>query len=250
MLERFIKQYEDLVWYAQHDKTDLNHPDRERIETIRRDDPFAYFALEGSAAAWNHGFHCGCLTEARRIVDLLSTLPSVHHEEALSVARWSDPLGAWIGPEEVGVKVPTESPIGYPQESWDTLPDEAKAWISRECSYKQIRWNTKPYGLREVMFAMTREEVKATLSDSCDHYCDLVSYARKDKADPNHSARTFIERIEEEHSDQVANLQSEDGDWHHGFNSGCLATVRLAINLLGSPEDAELAIAFFPDLDT
>ena len=97
---------------------------------------------------------------------------------------------------------------------------------------------------------MTENEFESTLMEACDHYFDLVSYARKDKTEPNHPASTFIERIEEEYRDQVANLQGEDGDWHHGFNSGCLATVRLAINLLGSPEDAELAIECFPELDT
>jgi len=34
-------------------------------------------------------------------------------------------------------------------------------------------------------------------------------------------------QLEKEYPKEVEELSGEDGAWHHGFNSGCLATVRL-----------------------
>ena len=83
-----------------------------------------------------------------------------------------------------------------------------------------------------------------------EQYFDLVWYARGDKTDPDHPGRKAIERIRKEYQDQVAALCGDSSDWHHGFNSGCLATVRLMLGLLGTKEEAEQAEDEFPFLDT
>lgn len=97
---------------------------------------------------------------------------------------------------------------------------------------------------------MTNEQLKAKLEEKCEYYFDLVSYARKDKTDPNHPGREHIERIRRECPDQVAALSREGSDWHHGFNSGCLAMVRLVLGFMGSRKDAKEAEDIFPELDT
>jgi len=97
---------------------------------------------------------------------------------------------------------------------------------------------------------MTRKKLKAKLEDMGEVYFDLVWYARKNKADPNHIGRQDIERIQREYPDQAAALCGDHSYWHHGFNSGCLATVRLVLGLMGTDEDGELAEQLFPDLDT
>lgn len=41
---------------------------------------------------------------------------------------------------------------------------------------------------------------------------------------PNHEA---CSRIDSEHAGEIEKLRGEDGDFHHGFNSGLLAATRL-----------------------
>jgi hypothetical protein len=41
---------------------------------------------------------------------------------------------------------------------------------------------------------------------------------------PNHEAS---KRIDKEQKEEIEKLRSDDGDYHHGFNSGVLATVRM-----------------------
>lgn len=48
--------------------------------------------------------------------------------------------------------------------------------------------------------------------------------------------------------EEMADLQSDDGLWDHGFNSGMLAGMRYAIEALDG--NANLAEGVFPDLDT
>ena len=47
---------------------------------------------------------------------------------------------------------------------------------------------------------------------------------------------------------EVKNLQSESGDWQHGFNSGCLAAFRFIISAM--TESVDEAKDFFPELDS
>ncbi len=140
MLKRFLKQYEDLVWYAQQDKTDLSHPDRARIEKIRKEYPLASFAVSGSASEWNHGFNCGCLAEARRVLALLDEPGAATNEQAVAVSRLSDQLGTYIGTEAVGVEAPKKAPRAIPQEDWETLPPATRERIARDCGYRERKW--------------------------------------------------------------------------------------------------------------
>ena len=48
--------------------------------------------------------------------------------------------------------------------------------------------------------------------------------------------------------EEMNDLQSDDGSWHHGFNSGMLAGMRYAIEVLDG--NANLAEEDFPDLGT
>jgi hypothetical protein len=41
---------------------------------------------------------------------------------------------------------------------------------------------------------------------------------------PNHKES---KRIDEEHKEEIEKLRSEDGDFHHGFNTGLLAAARM-----------------------
>jgi hypothetical protein len=97
---------------------------------------------------------------------------------------------------------------------------------------------------------MKIDKLLKRLSGLRKRYQDLVWYAGADKTDPNHPGRKAIERIRDEFPDQVAALCGDSSHWHHGFNSGCLATVRLILGLMGTAEDASQADAEFPDLDT
>ena len=97
---------------------------------------------------------------------------------------------------------------------------------------------------------MTKKKLKAKLEEKCDLYFDLVWYARKDKTHLKQPGRQGIERIQRDHPAEVAALSGRDSSWHHGFNSGCLAMVRLALGLMGAAEDAEMAEEEFPVLDT
>ena len=97
---------------------------------------------------------------------------------------------------------------------------------------------------------MKKDNLVKRLHQFEEQYFDLVWYARGDKTDPDHPGRKAIERIRKEYQDQVAALCGDSSDWHHGFNSGCLATVRLMLGLLGTKEEAEQAEDEFPFLDT
>ena len=97
---------------------------------------------------------------------------------------------------------------------------------------------------------MNKQEIEKKINQLMDRYFDLVWYARKDKTDPNHPARADIERIRRQLRNQVVALGGPKGDWHHGFNSGCLATLRLISGLLGNAEEAQQSEDEFPCLDT
>ena len=73
------------------------------------------------------------------------------------------------------------------------------------------------------------ELVSSTMSVSCHQY-DSISqtyhlplWLLLDRYH-NHEAS---KRIEKEYSDEIEKLRSDDGDFHHGFNSGLLAATRM-----------------------
>ena len=79
-------------------------------------------------------------------------------------------------------------------------------------------------------------------------YFDLVWYARTSQDEP--LSADGRKRVEAAWSADLEELRSDDSNWQHGFNSGCLAAFRLVLGLLGSEEDAEFARQEFPFLDT
>jgi hypothetical protein len=79
-------------------------------------------------------------------------------------------------------------------------------------------------------------------------YFDLVWYARTSPDDP--VSQPGRRRVEAAWSADLEELRSDDSNWQHGFNSGCLAAFRLVQGLLGSPDDADVARETFPFLDT
>jgi hypothetical protein len=79
-------------------------------------------------------------------------------------------------------------------------------------------------------------------------YFDLVWYARTTPDEP--ASEAGRKRIEAAWSADLEELRSDDSNWQHGFNSGCLAAFRLVQGLLGSEADAEFAREQFPFLDT
>jgi hypothetical protein len=81
-------------------------------------------------------------------------------------------------------------------------------------------------------------------------YFDLVWFARKTDEDYNTIplAKEAMDRIMDQYEEEVDNLSGIDGDWHHGFNSGCLAAFRLILGM--ADYGVEEAIEEFPFLDS
>jgi hypothetical protein len=105
----------------------------------------------------------------------------------------------------------------------------------------------------------TKKQAIDALSQKESKYFDLVWFARKpDLSDdeywgdtPNDiflKAQEGIARVKNEHTAEVNALTGENGEWQHGFNSGMLAGMRYALELLQG--DPELAEQEFPFLDT
>ena len=79
-------------------------------------------------------------------------------------------------------------------------------------------------------------------------YFNLVWYARTTPDEP--ASQAGRRRVEAAWPADLEELRSDDSNWQHGFNSGCLAAFRLVQGLLGSDDDAEFARQEFPFLDT
>ena len=108
------------------------------------------------------------------------------------------------------------------------------------------------------MKANKKEAIELIIQLS-EKYRSLVWYARSnpDPADeqwadtPN---EIFLEAfkqqkiVEDTYPQETADLATESGDFHHGFNSGVLAGLRYALEVLTG--DIETANEEFPFLDT
>ena len=79
-------------------------------------------------------------------------------------------------------------------------------------------------------------------------YFDLVWYARTTAEEP--VSQPGRRRVEAAWSADLEALRSDESNWQHGFNSGCLAAFRLVQGLLGREDDAKFAREEFPFLDT
>jgi hypothetical protein len=96
---------------------------------------------------------------------------------------------------------------------------------------------------------MKKKELIENLITKETKYTDLIWYARSRPENINiKGVRENKERIENSYPNEVTDLQSENGDWHHGFNSGMVAALRYVLTMddLGK----EQADDEFPMLDS
>ena len=70
--------------------------------------------------------------------------------------------------------------------------------------------------------------MKRRLEEFEEKYCDLVWFARRTEEDEKiENIGIQIEEIRSKYPKETQDLEDDDeGDWHHGFNSGMLAAVR------------------------
>ena len=77
---------------------------------------------------------------------------------------------------------------------------------------------------KNKMLMETLAAIKQTANKELKEKFDLVWYAKFRYRYPNHEASA---RIDKEHKEMIQDLRSDDGDFHHGFNSGVLAASRM-----------------------
>lgn len=97
-------------------------------------------------------------------------------------------------------------------------------------------------------FTSWMEEQDLAIEHFLQKYEALVWYARTNPnliAD-NKIALAHYMMVEKKWPDECRLLEEEDGAWQHGFNSGCLATIRVVEHPLGIVKGLE----YFPFLDT
>ena len=99
---------------------------------------------------------------------------------------------------------------------------------------------------------MKKDEKIDRLMEMCHKYHQLVWFARKDPEwlRDGHPSMPGMVEVLMNFKEEAKELTGENGDWAHGFNSGCLATLRLAISLMTSLGGGEDEFEEFPDLDT
>ena len=97
---------------------------------------------------------------------------------------------------------------------------------------------------------MKKQEILEAIVEKEDKYFDLVAYARKspEMYETIPKVKEMVDKIRELYPSEVAELQGENSDWTHGFNSGMLAGMRYVLTLFS--EDKETAEEDFPFLDT
>ena len=104
------------------------------------------------------------------------------------------------------------------------------------------------------------KDVYPELINLLDKYEELVWYARKpriDRVDQDYSnlpeemrdlVKQCIRSTEEKYPEEINSLKTDSSNWEHGFNSGCLASLRLIIYAISHGIDD--AMEDFPNLDT
>jgi len=95
----------------------------------------------------------------------------------------------------------------------------------------------------------TKKEVLDLSVEQEEKYFNLVWFARKSQKDMEiPEVKKGVLEVIKKYPTEVKNLQGKDGDWEHGFNSGCLAAFRFIITAM--TENVEDAKDFFPELDS
>jgi len=96
---------------------------------------------------------------------------------------------------------------------------------------------------------MNKKQLLEIIIEKHDKYSDLLWYARSGPENESiKGVKENVDRIETLYPNEVEKLQSENGDWQHGFNSGVVAIIRyiLAMEDFG----LEYADEEFPMLDS
>ena len=96
---------------------------------------------------------------------------------------------------------------------------------------------------------MNKKQLVENILQKQNKYVDLLWYARSNPLNESiEGVKENKERIEELYPNEVKELQSENGDWQHGFNSGMVAALRYVLTMddLG----LEQANDEFPMLDS
>mmetsp|Transcript_25625 Transcript_25625/g.31559 ORF Transcript_25625/g.31559 Transcript_25625/m.31559 type:complete len:172 (-) Transcript_25625:229-744(-) len=79
---------------------------------------------------------------------------------------------------------------------------------------------------RNKVLTNALKDIQCCASGHLKHHFELVWFALNRTRYPNHPLSKNIEESEC-HREKLEKLRSNDGDFHHGFNSGVLATSRL-----------------------
>lgn len=105
---------------------------------------------------------------------------------------------------------------------------------------------------------MTLKQATPKLQEMCHKHITLVWYARSypeghpywNTHNPKMVQRVMESQanVERDYPVEVAELQDDDTNWHHGFNSGVVAAIRYMWDLMENGE--EYADENFPCLDT
>jgi len=92
---------------------------------------------------------------------------------------------------------------------------------------------------------IVQDEALEVISDVLHRHEQLMAYARKHPpdhpfwdtvpADIKTGALNWCSRVEELYADEVDDLRGENGDWAHGFNSGVVSGLRLALRASVDP---------------
>jgi len=100
---------------------------------------------------------------------------------------------------------------------------------------------------------MQKTQVCKFLNVYRDKYYSLVSYARRPRLTDSEECAGVFRRIADAYPVEVEELRSENFSFYHGFNSGCLAIIRLVEVLLECDSEDEVRYyeaEVFPELDT
>jgi len=94
----------------------------------------------------------------------------------------------------------------------------------------------------------TKEQVLQMAIQQQHKYEELVWFARSGRNIHIPSVIKHRETIKNQFPTEIQQLQNENSDWTHGFNSGMLAGMRLITSMMDI--NIEHAIENFPELDT
>ena len=100
------------------------------------------------------------------------------------------------------------------------VSEKAKATVSPSATKDDVQ----ALRVRNQILTESLAAIKETASKELKKSFDLVWFAKYRYRYPNHEAS---QRIDEEYKEEIEKLRGDDGDFHHGFNSGVLAAVRM-----------------------